>query len=61
MTKDTAVWICDFIIKNYDMVWQEDWYELQDVLLEAVIKDASRGGYARTLVDKYPCFFGEEK
>lgn len=57
MTKDTAVWICDFIGKHYDSVWQEDWFELQDVLLDAIAKDASRGGYAKSLVEKYPHFF----
>lgn len=60
MTKDTALRICDFIEEHYDSVWQEDWFELQELLLDAVAHDANRGGFAKALITKYPNFFGEE-
>lgn len=61
MNKTTAFEICDFIQKHYDMVWQEDWFELQGILLDAIADDANRGGYAKSLVERYPHFFGEEE
>lgn len=62
MTKDTAIWICEFISKHYDAVWQEDWFDLQDVLLDTVAHDANQGGYARAIAEKFPYFFaGEER
>lgn len=60
MNKTTAFEICDFIQQHYDAVWQEDWFELQEILLNAVVVDANRGGYAKALVEKYQHFFGEE-
>lgn len=60
MTKDTAFTICEFIINHYDTVWQEDWFELQAILLEAVVNDANERGYAKSLAQKFPCFFEED-
>ena len=60
MNKTTAIKIVDFIQKHYDSVWQEDWFELQGILLDAIAGDANRGGFAKALVERYPYFFGEE-
>lgn len=61
MNKATAFKIVDFIQQHYDAVWQEDWFELQGILLDAIADDANRGGYAKSLVEKYPYFFGEKE
>ena len=36
-------------------------HTLQGILLDAIADDANRGGYAKSLVEKYPYFFGEEE
>lgn len=61
MTKETAFEICKFIGDHYDMVRQEDWFKFQDVLLDAVVRDANMGGFAKSLVKEFPYFFGTKE
>lgn len=60
MTKAQANEIMEFITRHYDYVSQEDYFTLCDMLLATIIDDANKGGYAKSLVEKFPYFFREE-
>jgi len=57
MTKKQAVKIIEFIRWHYDCVSQEDWFDFCDMVIEAIVQSANKGGYARSLTDMYPDFF----
>ena len=57
MGKTDSIAICNFIEKHYDYVSQEDWFELCDLLLEIVVRDANKNGYSAQLVKEFPEFF----
>lgn len=61
MTKGQANQILEFIERHYDYVSQEDYFTLCDMLLATIVDDAIKGGYVKSLVEKYPYFFREEQ
>ena len=61
MTKGQANQILEFIKRHYDCVSQEDYFTLCDMLLATIVDDAIKGGYVKSLVEKYSYFFREEE
>lgn len=57
MTEKEADYICTFIEDHYDMVSQDDWYELCEALLGMVCKHGNSKGFIGRLADKHPGFF----
>ena len=57
MTKTDANNILDFIRRHYDMVSQEDWFDLCDMLIEVIGNDANRSTWGRKLAEENPDFF----
>ena len=60
MTKGQASQILEFIARHFDYASQEDYFTLCDMLLATIADDANKGGYAKSLVEKFPFFFREE-
>lgn len=58
MDKQQAIEIIEFIRHHYDCVSQESWYDFCDMVIEAIVQSANRGGYAGSLVRSYPEWFG---
>lgn len=57
MTKAQANKILDFIRRHFDMVGQEDYFDLCDLLFEVIEHDANAGRYAAALAKDNPDFF----
>lgn len=57
MKKVEVLNFIDFIEEHYDVVDQEDWFTLQNMILDVCIKEANNRGYAKELAEKYPYFF----
>lgn len=60
MTKTQASKLSEFIVKHYDSVSQEEYFELCDIILEAIVHDANQQGYAKAIVSKFPQLFCAE-
>ena len=57
MKKKDAFALTDFVAKHDDFVSQEDWFEFSGMVLDLVIEEANRRGYAAELAEKYPWMF----
>ena len=58
MTKRQAEEIVKFIINHYDSCNdQTDWFDFCEMVLDAVVHDASKGGYSASLVKEFPQVF----
>lgn len=57
MTKGQANDILSFIRKHYDMVGQEDWFDLCDMLFGIIEHDMNQSSWGASLAEENPDFF----
>ena len=58
MNKTDAFKIVEFIENHYDMVSQDEYFDLCDMLLDIIVKSANQKKYGAELAAKFPYMFG---
>ncbi|MGX8696349.1 MAG: hypothetical protein ACSW8D_08195 [Prevotella sp.] len=60
MTKAQANKLSEFIVRHYDSVSQEEYFELCDIILQAIVHDANQQGWAKSIAIRFPQLFCTE-
>ena len=58
MEKETAFALCRFIAEHWDMVSQEEYFELCDLILRAVLESGPGEDFGYEVVSRFPELFG---
>ena len=57
MTKTQATKLIDFIRRHYDMVGQEEYFDLCDLIIDAVEHDVNASSWGKAFANENPDFF----